>query len=249
MSKVFIVTGASKGLGAAIATYLLGHSHRLVLSARSADVLEEMQARWPGQVEYVAGDIARDDIPPRLVDRAVAAFGGVDGVVINHGMLQTKRFDDLTMADVKHAYEVNVFSCLAMAQASLKELRKSKGCIVWTSSGAAAKPYVSWGTYGSSKAAVNSISQILAAEEPDITSVAIAPGRVDTEMQALIRSEGAQSMSKAQHDEFVRAHREGALLKPEQPGHVMARFLCEPNHVLSGKFVSWNSPELAAYQS
>lgn len=58
MSKVFIVSGASKGVGAAIAKYLLGQNHKVVLTARSQDLLEKTKAAHPGQVEYVAGDMA-----------------------------------------------------------------------------------------------------------------------------------------------------------------------------------------------
>lgn len=109
------------------------------------------------------------------------------------------------------------------------------------SSGAATKQYAGWSSYGSSKAAYNSISGHIAIEEPDITSVAIAPGRVDTEMQGVIRSGGKESMNKAQYDSFVDAKEKGILLKPEQPGHVMARFVADPLKELSGKFFSYVS--------
>lgn len=57
MSKVFIVSGASKGIGAAVTRYLLSQQHKVVLTARSADLLESVKAAHPGQVEYVAGDM------------------------------------------------------------------------------------------------------------------------------------------------------------------------------------------------
>ncbi|KAK5991162.1 putative oxidoreductase [Cladobotryum mycophilum] len=247
--KVFIVTGASKGIGAAVVQYLLGQSHKVVLSARSQDLLEKVKQTHPSQVEFIAGDMASPDIAQKLTDLAVTSFGKIDGLVINHGVLQPQKLDTATIEDIRHLYDINFFSYLAIAKASLKELKKSKGSIVWVSSGAAVKAYVSWGAYSSSKAAINLISQGLAAEEPDITSIAIAPGRVDTEMQALIRSQGKESMDEAQYDSFVKAFEEGALLKPEQPGHVMAKFVSDPQHDLSGKFLSWNSPELAAYQA
>lgn len=116
-------------------------------------------------------------------------------------------------------------------------MRKSKGAIVWVSSGAANKAYTAWGSYGSSKAALNAISAHIAAEEPDITSIAIAPGRVNTEMQGQLRSEGKDSMDKAQYDTFVRDFEQGTLLKPSQPGNVMAKFLVNPQKDLSGKFI------------
>ncbi|CAG7565018.1 unnamed protein product [Fusarium equiseti] len=247
-SKVFIVTGASKGIGAAIARYLVNQSHKVVITARSSEPLEGLKKSHPEQVQFIAGDIVESQMPTKLVDLAVSSFGKVDGLVVNHGMLAPNKFADTSLEEWKKVYDINVFSGIALAQAAIQELRKSKGCIVWVSSGAATKQYAGWSSYGSSKAAYNSISGHIAIEEPDITSVAIAPGRVDTEMQGVIRSGGKESMNKAQYDSFVDAKEKGILLKPEQPGHVMARFVADPLKELSGKSFSWNSPEVEAYQ-
>lgn len=121
------------------------------------------------------------------------------------------------------------------AQRAIPEIRKTKGCIMWVSSGAARNAYQGWSAYASSKAAVNSLSTCLAFEEKDITSVTIEPGRVDTDMQKHIRSFGKDSMDKSQHDNFIQAFEQGQLLKPEQPGHVIARFVAEPDKTLSGQ--------------
>ncbi|KAH7206910.1 hypothetical protein DER44DRAFT_358268 [Fusarium oxysporum] len=247
-SKVFIITGASKGIGAAITRYLLNQSHKVVVTARSSEPLEGLKKSHPEQVQFIAGDIVEPQLPSKLVDLAVSSFGKVDGLVINHGMLAPKKFADTTLEEWRKIYDINVFSGIALAQAAIAELRKSKGCIVWVSSGAAAKQYAAWSSYGSSKAVYNSVSAHIALEEPDITSVAIAPGRVDTEMQGVLRSEGQSSMNKAQYDSFVEAKEKGILLKPEQPGNVMAKFVADPLKELSGKFFSWNSPEVEAYQ-
>ncbi|KAJ4266263.1 hypothetical protein NW762_004246 [Fusarium torreyae] len=247
-SKVFIVTGASKGLGAAIARYLLSQSHKVVITARSSEPLESLKKSHPDQVQFIAGDIVEPQLPTKLVDLAVSSFGKVDGLVVNHGILAPKKFADTNLEEWKKIYDINVFSGIALAQAAIQELRKSKGCIVWVSSGAATKQYAAWSSYGSSKAVYNSISAHIALEEPDITSVAIAPGRVDTGMQGVLRAEGKESMNKTQYDSFVEAKEKGTLLKPEQPGHVMAKFAADPLKDLSGKFFSWNSPEVEAYQ-
>ncbi|KAM5367585.1 hypothetical protein ACJZ2D_009953 [Fusarium nematophilum] len=247
-SKVFIVTGASKGIGAAITRYLLGQSHKVVITARSSEPLEGLQKSHPDQVQFIARDMVEPEMATKLTDLAVSSFGKIDGMVINHGLLLPKRFADTTIDEWKQVYDINVFSGIALAKAALDELRKSKGCIVWVSSGAAAKPYAAWSNYGSSKAVYNSISAHIALEEPDITSVAIAPGRVDTEMQGVLRSQGKDTMDKAQYDTFAEAKEKGTLLKPEQPGHVMAKFVADPLKDLSGKFFTWNSPEVAAYQ-
>ncbi|KAM4063732.1 short chain dehydrogenase [Hirsutella rhossiliensis] len=248
MAKVFIVTGASKGIGVAVTRHLLQQSHKVVLAARSQEPLEAIKQSHPGQVEYVAGDMRSSHMPGALTSLALKSFGKLDGIVLNHGLLDPHKIDSSMLDGWKHLYDVNVFSCLAMAKAGIAELRKSRGCIVWVSSGAATKPYTAWAAYGSSKAAVNSISTHLAVEEPDITSVAIAPGRVDTDMQSVIRAAGKEVMDKAQYDNFVDAYQQGKLLKPEQPGHVVAKFVARPRKDLSGNFLNWNSPELAAYQ-
>ncbi|KAM0252816.1 hypothetical protein ACHAQJ_007555 [Trichoderma viride] len=242
-SKVFIVTGASKGLGAAIVQHLLAQSHKVIITARSENLLQKFKEAHPTQVEYLAGDITSSD-----ANLAVKSFGKIDGVVINHGILEPEKFATESLEDTKRLYDVNFFSYIAMAKASLNEVKKTKGCILWVSSGAALKPYVAWSTYGSSKAAVNSIASHLAVEEPDITSIAIGPGRVDTDMQATLRLKGKDTMDKTQHQSFVDAFEQGALLRPEQPGTVIAKFVADPSREVSGKYLSWNSPELAAYQ-
>jgi NAD(P)-dependent dehydrogenase (short-subunit alcohol dehydrogenase family) len=114
------------------------------------------------------------------------------------------------------------------------------------------------------------MSAHFAVEEPDITSITVAPGRVNTDMQGVLRSRGKESMAKAVYDNFVEAFENGTLLRPEQPGNVIAAFAAESSKDLSGKSVkyghsafgllstreppltlhrySWNSPEMAAWQ-
>ncbi|ROT41000.1 NAD(P)-binding protein [Sodiomyces alkalinus F11] len=248
-SKVIIVTGASRGIGLAIASYLLKASHNVVLAARSSDQLEALKKSYPNQVEYVAGDLGNLEIPPKVAELAVKAFGRIDGVVINHGVLTpVTRLENASVEEWRKAYDINVFSGLALVKAALPALRKSKGSVVWVSSGAAAKAYTAWGAYGSSKAAVESISAHLAVEEPDITGIAVSPGRVDTDMQRVIREDGKHAMDAKDHSGFSSAFEQGQLLKPEQPGHVMARFVLNPDHSLSGESLRWQASELAAYQ-
>ncbi|EFQ32777.1 short chain dehydrogenase [Colletotrichum graminicola M1.001] len=236
-SKVIIVTGASRGIGLAITKHLLKDSHKVVLAARSKDQLEALKTAHPGQAI------------PRIAEAAVKAFGKIDGIVINHGVLEpVTRLADSSVEEWKKAYDINVFSGLALVQASLLELRKARGCVLWVSSGAATGAYAAWGAYGTSKAAMNHLSAHLAVEEPDITSIAIGPGRVDTDMQKLIRETGSGHMADDDHASFVSAFDKGELFKPEQPGNVMARFVVKPQHDLSGKYLKWQAGELSAYQ-
>lgn len=77
----------------------------------------------------------------------------------------------------------------------------------------------------------------LAVEETDITSVSFGPGRVNTDMQAVIREKGKDSMEKAMHQNFVDALEQGGLLRPDQPGNVIAKFVANPLHKLSGQYI------------
>jgi NAD(P)-dependent dehydrogenase (short-subunit alcohol dehydrogenase family) len=109
--------------------------------------------------------------------------------------------------------------------------------VIFVSSGAATSFTATWGPYGSSKAAINHLTGTLANEEPKITTVAIRPGTVDTEMQAEIRrSEGV--MDKKDYERFSKLHTEKQLLKPEQPGNVISRLALGADRALSGKFLT-----------
>lgn len=126
---------------------------------------------------------------------------------------------------------------ISQVKAALPALRASKGCILLTSSGAAITGYSAWGGYGASKAALNHLALTLAVEEHDITSMAIRPGIVETQMQTDLREKHLGVLDKKDSERFVTAHKDGTLLKPEQPGHVIAKLALNPPHDLSGKFI------------
>lgn len=119
-------------------------------------------------------------------------------------------------------------------KAALPSLRQSHGRIILTSSGAAVGSYATWGAYGSSKAALNHLAATLTTEEPDISTIAIRPGVVDTEMQKEVRGH-ATAMDAKDAEKFRTLHEQGKLLRPEQPGNVMARLALGAGRDLSGK--------------
>ncbi len=125
------------------------------------------------------------------------------------------------------------------AKAAIPLLRQTGGRIVVVSSGAANGSYVSWGAYGSSKAAVNHLVGTLAVEEPTISSVAVSPGRTDTAMQAELRELGGGVMSPEVHQGFVQAFEQGLLHKPELPARVIAQLSVAATTELSGKYIAF----------
>lgn len=125
------------------------------------------------------------------------------------------------------------------AKAALPALRQSKGKIIFTSSGAAVGKYRGWGIYAATKAAMNNFAQTLGSEEPDVTSVSVRPGMVDTEMQRELREVHGATLDAEMHSKFTGAHSNGKLVKPEQPGHVMAKLVLDAPKELTGLFLSY----------
>lgn len=131
-----------------------------------------------------------------------------------------------------------VTDTLEQIKAGLPALRESKGKIVFTSSGASVSGFKGWGLYGATKAAMNHLALSLGEEEPEVTSVSIDPGLVDTEIQRQIREDLATTMDRQFHSVFTTAHQAGNLLKPEQPGHVMAKLVIDAPKSLTGKYLT-----------
>lgn len=203
-SKIIILTGASRGVGWAIAHYLLQKSHRLVVIARSEQRLRELEKQYSGQVAVLSGDLADFSLGAKAVELAISRWQTLDGLIVNHGVLDpVKRLADSTAEEWRAAYDVTFFPAIAMAKAALQPLRESKGCIIFTSSGAASHAYQGWGAYGSSKAAMNHLAMTIATEEPDITALAIRPGIVDTEMQREIREKHKSAMTANDAKKFA----------------------------------------------
>ncbi|MFF8376822.1 SDR family NAD(P)-dependent oxidoreductase [Streptomyces sp. NPDC015661] len=187
---VAIITGASRGLGRALATALAGQGWDLVLDARKADVLEESAeaARARGaRVVALAGDVT-DAAHRRELVAAARELGGLDLVVNNAGILGAEPLvplDRHSLDGFRAALEVNVVAPLGLLQEALPLLRTSPaGAVVNLSSDAAAEAYRTWGAYGATKAALDQLSAVLAVEEPGLRVWWVDPGGMRTDMLA-----------------------------------------------------------------
>ena len=192
---VAIITGASRGLGRALAQALAGRGWDLVLDGRNADALRAAAAELergappsPGsaRVEVRPGDVTDPAHRAELV-AAATALGGVDLLVNNASALGAEPLvplAELTVEGLREALETNVTAPLALVRAVLPALRSAGGAVVNVSSDAAVEAYPTWGGYGASKAALDHLSAVLAEEEPGIRVWWVDPGDLRTGLYA-----------------------------------------------------------------
>ena len=185
ISPAAIVTGGSRGFGRAVAAALLDRGWTVVADARRADDLEATAADLDSpRLITVPGDITEPAHRAALV--VAATDTGPLRLLVNNasrlGPSPQPRLADYLAADLRAVYTTNVFAPLALIQAALPGLTDNRGVIVNITSDAAVEPYEGWGGYGSSKAALDHISAILAAENPGIGVYAFDPGDMRTEM-------------------------------------------------------------------
>lgn len=247
-SPTIIISGASRGLGAATARTATQMGANVVLMARSADKLEAVaqQVRTAGgHALTLVGDVTRAADCQRVVEQTVAEFGQVDALVNNAGILgPISMIADGDPKAWERNWAVNVLGPVMLTQSALPFLRQSKGRVINISSGAAVGVIPGWAAYCTAKAALNHFSRVLAEEEPSITTVALRPGVVDTEMQATIRREGAKGMPEEVHSRFLRYHTEGELLPPAVPACSVTILALYAPHEWSGGFFSWDDEEV-----
>jgi len=182
--RIAIVTGASRGLGLATARALAERGWGLIVDARSVDELSEAADQIGHDVVAVAGDVTDPEHRERLIRPAVDARR-LDLLVNNASMLGPSpqpSLDTYPLDVIRQVYETNVVAPLALIQRTLALLRQSRGIVVNVSSDAAREPYAGWGGYGSSKAALDQMTNILAVEEPDLSVYRFDPGDMNTRM-------------------------------------------------------------------
>ncbi|HEY9556486.1 MAG TPA: SDR family oxidoreductase [Acidimicrobiales bacterium] len=178
-----LVTGASKGLGLALARSLVADGWTVVVDARHGAALDEaVGALGPGVVA-VPGDIG-DATHRRSLAAAAEQIGGLDLVVLSAGTLGPSPLPalaDLALEDLRRTLEVNLVAQLGVIQAVLPHLRPGVAIVAVTSD-AAVEPYEGWGAYAASKAGFEQLAAVLGAERPDLRVLRIDPGDLRTDM-------------------------------------------------------------------
>jgi NAD(P)-dependent dehydrogenase (short-subunit alcohol dehydrogenase family) len=183
-SRTAVITGASAGLGRALADELSRLGWRLVVDARNGDRLASAVTAWsrPDLVTALPGDVADDEHRRALAE---AAGPRVDLLVANASALGPSplpRLADLPPAEFERVLLTNVVAPLALTQLLLPALRAAGGRMLAISSDAAVEAYEGWGGYGASKASLDQLAAVLGVEEPGLRVYAVDPGDMRTEM-------------------------------------------------------------------
>lgn len=220
--KVAIITGASSGIGEAIAKELDAAGMKLVLTARSQDKLEHLAANLK-QATAIAGTITEPELPQKLVDTAIKTFGQLDVVLNNAGMMTVGSIEDVDIDSICQMVRLNVESVYRMAYTTLRHFKKGgRGFLINTSSIAGLKTAPTYAAYNGTKFAVEAFTDSLRVElaGTGIKVAAIAPGTVDTGLY--------DRWSKEEKDYIT----SGGALQAEDIARSVRFILEQPDHVL-----------------
>ena len=182
---IALITGASRGLGLALARALAQRGWKLILDARGSEALEQVRAELSAKTEVLAipGDVS-DQAHLQALVQATREQGELDILVNNASILGPSPQPNLAeypLDVLERIYRVNVFAPLRLIQLALP-LLKPQARILNITSDAGVEGYAGWGGYGSSKAALEQVSRVLAAEHPELKIYWVDPGDMNTGM-------------------------------------------------------------------
>lgn len=225
--RVFIVTGASAGIGAAVAQELLGFGATVVAVARRPEPLEAAVATWQEQhldAHAIPADVSRLDGRQTLLNAVQTRFGRLDGLINNVGTNVRKPTTEYTVEEYQHVLQTNLDSAFSLSQLAHPLLKESGAGVIVNISSVAGLTHVRTGAvYGMTKAALVQLSRYLAAEwAPDGIRVnCVAPWYIQTPLAAGVLS------NEAYHQEVIGRTPMGRVGEPVEVAATVA-FLCLP---------------------
>lgn len=224
--RTAVITGASRGLGAALAADFAARGMNLALCSRSAPALPESE-----QVVSTRLDVTDEKAVEAFTRTAEERFGTIDLWINNAGVLEPiKPTRDVTLAEFREHVDINLTGVFVCVRAYVRHLHRrraavgsqAEGVLINVSSGAAWHGYAGWTAYCAGKAAVNSLTECIQLEEEGngLRAYAVAPGVIDTDMQTLIRGCTAENFPEVER--FREMKRDDTY---NTPGFVARHFL------------------------
>jgi short-subunit dehydrogenase len=201
-THTIVVTGASSGIGRALALAAARERFRVLLVARRADRLEEIATEIRangGTCATLAADVTARDAPQRIVDAALQAFGRIDVVVNNAGAGALGHLLEIDDAAIDAQWQLHVAAPLRIARAALPRLRETHGQLVFVGSGLARVPIPNYGAYAPAKAAIRAVATQLRRElkRDGIAVTYVDPGLVATEFHVAMGTERGNDIPAA----------------------------------------------------
>lgn len=248
--QVIIITGASRGLGAATACWLAQLGCKIVLNGRSVPALEAVAKQVQeigGQTLVVPGDVGEIEVCREIIEKCLAQFGRLDCLINNAAVIEPiGNFYDVDPVIWKKAMDINLVAPLALARFGAEALKKHQGRVINVSTGAAVHPLPAWNAYCASKAGLHHLTRTMAVEEKQITSLSLRPGVVDTAMQDQIRRDGPGHMPPDLSTYFQQLKETKRLEPPEVPAKAMAWLaVCAPPD-WSGEMIEYTDTRVVA---
>jgi short-subunit dehydrogenase len=183
----YLITGATRGIGAEVAAMLHDAGHDVILSARSPERLAEAARRLGERVRTLPLDLAEPErIEPQL---AGVELPPLDGVVHSAGVVALGTVAEARPQDWTRQLLVNAAAPAELTRLLLPSVRAARGHVLFVNSGSGLRVNPNWGAYAASKHALRALADALRAEEPEIRVTSVYPGRTATDMQRQVRDE------------------------------------------------------------
>ena len=242
-SRVALIMGASRGIGAAAAGAFLQAGYDVALAARSVDTCRDLARQFDetgARARAYAADVADHAQADAVLQAVGRDFGRLDVVVNNAGVITP--IADLGAAepaDWAQSIAINLIGAFHVIRAALPGLRARRGVLINVSSGAASTVLEGWSAYCAGKAGLAMLTRSVALEEGDagVRAFGFRPGVVDTDMQVAIRASGVNRVSKLRRED---------LAPPEEPARFMVWLASGAADDLAGEEIDIRQPELRA---
>lgn len=178
--KVAVVTGASRGLGAAFARVLAEEGFAVALGARDVAGIERLAAELPVPTLAHPLDVGDSGSVQAFRDAVLGRFGRVDALVNNAGVGIFRRLEEISAEDFERTFRVNVQGAWTAAVAFLPQLKAARGQVFMISSDISTRTFPTGGAYTASKFALRALTRTLQQENPELRVLELRPGAVDT---------------------------------------------------------------------